>query len=145
LGADGETPDQAALVSLWGALPQDQRYFLTYSPLQPGKEVESHSADWTSTNRVGEAFLSNLREVPTFVTDGARDLVVPTAALAPALARLSPAIHVERTAETAIRVEQSGEVRTLDVCVYPGAGHMVTMLAAKEFSNDVERWVKMHP
>jgi pimeloyl-ACP methyl ester carboxylesterase len=143
--ADAETPAQAALVSLWGALPRGQSYFLTYSPLQPGKEVELGGADWATTNLVGEAFVSNLLDVPTFITDGPRDLVVPTSALAPALLRLPSVLSAERTALNEIRVGQTDGARVIDVGVYPNAGHMVTMLAATEFTNDVKRWVGAHP
>jgi hypothetical protein len=100
--ADADTPPEDELVALLGPLQKGQSYYLDYAPLQPGKELAPFTPDWRAKNLVGAAFVDNLRDVPTFVTDGPRDLVVPTSALAPALRTIVGADRVDTGAGLAV-------------------------------------------
>lgn len=142
--ADESTPPDDALVARFGALPKGQSYFLPFNPLQPGKELEHAQADWYAETFVGRAFVDNLADVPAFVTDGALDLVVPERALVPALSKVIGTDHVAMESASRIRVEGPAGSRFIDVGAYPGAGHMVTMLAADDLSRDVAKWLGDH-
>jgi hypothetical protein len=138
---DADVPDQAALVKALGALPEGQVYYVPYSPLLPGKETEQTTLDWREANTLGMAFLDNLREVPTFATDGARDLVVPTRALVPALRALAGETSIDLLTPRRVRVSTPDGDRFIDLGAYPEAGHMVTMIDAPGFTRDVTAWL----
>jgi hypothetical protein len=138
---DASLPPEDELVAALGALPEGQAYFVPYNPLQPGKEVEPHSPDWREQDLIGAAFVDNLRDVPTFVTDGPFDLVVPTRALGPGLAALVGADRVDATDPSRIVVGVDDVPRTVEVHGYPSAGHMITMLEAPAWSADVAAFV----
>jgi hypothetical protein len=138
---DADVPDQAALIAALGALPEGQVYYVPYSPLQPGKETATTKLDWREENALGAAFLDNLRDVPAFVTDGARDLVVPTRALVPAIRALVGDAGVTLLAPARVRVSTPDGDRFIDLGAYPDAGHMVTMIDAKGFTRDVTAWL----
>ncbi len=138
---DADVPDQAALNAALGALPAGQVYYVPYSPLLPGKETAPTKLDWREENYLGAAFLDNLREVPAFVTDGARDLVVPTRALVPALRALVGDAGVTLLTPPRVRVSTPDGDHFLDLGAYPDAGHMVTMIDAKGFTRDVSAWL----
>jgi pimeloyl-ACP methyl ester carboxylesterase len=142
---DANAPPQDELFSLLGALPSGQAYFLPYSPLQPGKELEPTPADWRDAAIVGTAFVDNLRDVPIFVTDGARDLVVPTRALAPALRAVMSDGAVVEQASGNIDVDFDDLTRTIAVSRYPAAGHMITMIEPEAFEHDVAAWLSTLP
>jgi len=136
---DADTPSDAALQAVFGALPSGQAYFVPYSPLQPGKETTAATLDWRTTPLVGAAFVDNLRDVPAFVTDARRDLVVPTRALVPALGRV---IDPARLAMTdALHVAYPDGERVVAIRAYPSAGHMVTMIEPDAFARDVAAWL----
>jgi Serine carboxypeptidase len=139
--ADSETPPDDALVALFGALPMGQSYFIPYSPLQPGKEIQPSSADWDNQNYVGKAFVDNLASTPTFITDGHFDLVVPTSALIPGLVTLLGANQVVSESPSQIRVDGPSGAGTIDLGHYPNAGHMITMLAPDSLESDVAAWL----
>jgi len=139
--ADATVPKEDELVAALGVLPDGQSYFLPYNPLQPGKEYEPHSPDWRDQDLVGAAFVDNLRDVPTFVTNGPFDLVVPTGALAPGLVALLGADRVDASAADHLTVLYDDGSRTLALHDYPNAGHMITMLEAPAFSEDVGAFV----
>jgi len=136
--ADDQTPDQTALGELLGALPAGQSYNLAYSPLTTGKG--SVNPDWRAQNLVGVAFLDNAKEVPTFVSDGQRDLVVPEAALVPALRAVSAPLAVSES-RAAISIEYPSGTRQLSVRHYPNAGHMITMMEPAMFAADLRDWL----
>lgn len=138
---DADVPGEAALVEALGALPVGQFYYVPYSPLLPGKETTKAKLDWREENFVGAAFLDNLREVPTFATDGARDLVVPTRALVPALRALAGDENVDLLTPARVRVTTPDGERFIDLGTYPDAGHMVTMIDPQGFTRDVTTWL----
>ncbi|MFO0589244.1 MAG: hypothetical protein U0441_17030 [Polyangiaceae bacterium] len=137
--ADSETPPEDDLVKLLGALQTGQSYYLGYAPLQPGKEIADFTPDWRAKNLIGAAFVDNLRDVPTFVTDGPLDLVVPTSALAPGLEALLGPDHVDASA--GLSVVTADGARAIEIHRYPSAGHMITMLEPEAFSKDVAAWL----
>lgn len=138
---DDETPSDARLVELLGALPAGESYYVPHSPLQPGKELAPFTPDWRTKDSVGRAFADNLRDVPAFVTDGPLDLVVPTRALAPGLGAILGAERVQLK-DTSIRVTYADGERTIPIATYPLAGHMVTMLAAEKLTADLGPWIR---
>jgi pimeloyl-ACP methyl ester carboxylesterase len=138
---DATVPQEDALVALLGALPAGQFYYAPYSPLLPGKETAPTTLDWRTQNFVGDAFVDDLRDVPTFVTNGDRDLVVPTRALAPALRTLVGADRVDAISPSQLVVKYPDGARTIEIRTYPSAGHMVTMLEADAFARDVIAWL----
>lgn len=138
---DADVPPEGALVKALGALPAGQFYYVPYSPLLPGKEIVKTTLDWREENFLGAAFLDNLRDVPTFVTDGARDLVVPTRALVPALRALVGEDRITSLAPPRVRVSYPDGERFIDLGAYPDAGHMVTMIDPEGFSRDVTAWI----
>lgn len=138
---DRDAPSDAALVSLFGALPRGQSYFLPFSPLEPDKAIDKSTPDWIAKDLVGAAFLDNLASVPTLVTEGGKDLVVPTRALPAAIDAVLGDGRAVRDSPTRISVKLDSGPASIDVRVYPSAGHMVTMLAADDFSRDVAAWV----
>jgi serine carboxypeptidase len=138
---DDDVPPEEALRAALGALPEGQAYYVPYSPLLPGKETAPTTLDWREANLVGAAFLDNLRDVPTFATDGARDLVVPTRALVPALRALAGAGNVTLLSPPRVRVATPDGDRFIDLGSYPDAGHMVTMIDPLGFSRDVTAWI----
>lgn len=140
--ADDETPEQSGLVSLLGELPNGQSYNLAYSPLMPGKG--STNPDWQTQNLVGAAFLANVQQVPTFVTDGRRDLVVPESALAPALRRVAGAVSVSETPSEMILGFATGP-RVISIRHYASSGHMITMNEPHALAGDLSQWLSAHP
>ncbi|MEO6598894.1 MAG: hypothetical protein ABIQ16_03415 [Polyangiaceae bacterium] len=136
--ADGETPDQSALVSLLGVLPIGQFYNLAYSPLTTGKG--STDPDWRRKTLVGTAFLDNVRAVGALITDGARDLVVPEIALASALRAVSGNIAVSETASE-LALGSANGMRPVAIRHYANAGHMITMIEPKAFADDLRAWL----
>jgi pimeloyl-ACP methyl ester carboxylesterase len=140
--ADQETPEQSALSSLLGPLPEGQSYNLAYSPLTPGKGPTN--PDWRAQSLVGTAFLANLEHVPTFVTDGQRDLVVPEVALAPALRAISGSVTVSESSSELTLGYPSGP-RLVAVRHYANSGHMVTMSEPRAFAADLRAWLADHP
>jgi len=139
--ADDETPDQSALISLLGALPDGQSYNLAYSPLTTGKG--STNPDWRAQNWVGAAFLDNAQHVPTFITDGQRDLVVPEVALAPALQAVAGAVAVTESA-TELTLGFASGARAVSIRHYPNSGHMITMNEPQAFALDLSAWLANH-
>ena len=140
--ADASTPNEDAITALLGALPHGQNYFLPFTPLTPG-EVETTLADlpdWKNTNDVGAAFVDNLNDVRTLVTDGQLDLVVPESALVPALQTLVGAQAATETAN-AISVSTPAGTRTISISRYPSAGHMITMAAPSALASDIRVWL----
>jgi len=136
--ADQQTPEQSELVALLGSLPAGQSYNLAYSPLTPGKG--STNPDWRLQNLVGTAFLANAEYVPTLVTDGQRDLVVPEVALAPALRAISGSFTVSES-PTAIALDYASGRRSIAIRHYPEAGHMITMREPRAFAEDLRAWL----
>ncbi|HYP78096.1 MAG TPA: hypothetical protein VER12_19120 [Polyangiaceae bacterium] len=136
--ADDETPEQSALLSLLGPLPEGQSYNLAYSPLTSGKG--STDPDWRRQNRVGAAFLDNAQHVPTLVTDGQHDLVVPEIALAPALRAISGSVTVGESATELTLAFPSG-TRELAIFHYAASGHMITMREPHAFATDLRAWL----
>ncbi len=137
IGPDDTVPPEDEIVAALGALPNGQSYFVPFSPLQPGKEVDLAPADWSTENFVGPAFVDNLHDVPAFITRGPFDLVVPTSALAPALGAVIGAGNVDASDPNRIRVHLSDGDRFIDVGTYPTAGHMITMLEGPKLATDV--------
>jgi pimeloyl-ACP methyl ester carboxylesterase len=138
--ADAATPDQTALSDLLGALPAGQSYNLAYSPLTPGKG--SMNPDWSELDLVGPAFLSNAEHVDTFLSDGARDLVVMGAAFSTALRAVSGSTLVSES-ENQISLGYPSGKRAIDVRHYPNAGHMITMIEPKAFAADLTEWLAL--
>jgi hypothetical protein len=138
---DADVPPEDSLVTALGALPEGQFYYVPYSPLLPGKETSKVTLDWRVENFLGQAFLDNLRDVPAFVTDGARDLVVPTRALVPALRALVGKGSVAILTPPRLRVSYPDGERFIDLGANPDAGHMVTMIDPAGFSRDVTAWI----
>jgi pimeloyl-ACP methyl ester carboxylesterase len=136
--ADAETPEQSALVALLGALPEGQSYNLAYSPLTPGKG--STNPDWRTQTLIGTAFLANVEHVPTLVTDGQRDLVVPEVALAPALRSISGPVTISESL-TELTLGYPSGARAIAVRHYPSAGHMVTINEPRAFAADLSEWL----
>src|SRR6478609_322001 len=120
--ADDETPDQSALLSLLGDLPNGQSYNLAYSPLMPGKGAVN--PDWQTQNLVGAAFLANAQQVPTFITDGQRDLVVPESALSPALRAVAGAVTISET-PSEVTLGFAAGTRAISIRHYANSGHMI--------------------
>jgi pimeloyl-ACP methyl ester carboxylesterase len=140
---DDTVPSQDELVALLGKLPEGQAYFVPYSPLQPGKEFVATTPDWETENFEGVAFVDLLGDVPAMLTHGDRDLVVPTAALAPALATIFGP-HAVHAMSTRVTIDVDGSARHVDVFDYPNAGHMITMVAPGAFAADFEAWIAAH-
>jgi hypothetical protein len=139
--ADDQTPPEDELVALFGALPVNQRYYLPYAPLQPGKELGTVAYDWRRQRSLADAFLDNVQTVPTFVTDGPFDLVVPTAALESGLVALLGADHVDGSDPGRLRLFLAAGERSITRRTYPDAGHLVTMRAATALHDDVAEWL----
>lgn len=137
--ADADTPPEDELVTLLGPLQKGQSYYLGYGPLQPGKELAPFTPDWRAKNLIGEAFVDNLRDVPTFVSDGPRDLVVPTSALAPALRTIVGAERIDTGAGLSVLYPDGA--RVIEIHAYPSAGHMITMIEPAAFAADLEGWL----
>jgi hypothetical protein len=142
---DDQTPSDAELVALLGALPEGQHYYVPYSPLQPGKETSPFTPDWRSKDVLGVTFADNLREVPAFLTSGPRDLVVPTSALGPALSAILGADRVDASSPAELRVKYADGERVVPIATYPAAGHMVTMIAPEAFATDLGHWFSLQP
>ncbi len=143
---DDTVPSQDALTAALGALPAGQAWFVPYSPLLPGKETAPTTADWYSQNYEALAFADNLHDVPTFLTRGDLDLVVPTRALAPALRTLLGAARVDDSSPSRLGVTYPDGQRFVDVFDYPMAGHMITMLQPDQLGRDLEAWLSApHP
>jgi pimeloyl-ACP methyl ester carboxylesterase len=138
--SDDSTPNEDAINAALGALPSGQNYFLPFTPLTPGKGSATDLPDWQNTNDVGAAFVDNLQDVPTFVTDGQLDLVVPESALLPALQTILGAQAVTEN-ENAISVSTSTGARAISISRYPNAGHMITMAAPSALAADVRAWL----
>src|SRR6185369_15641108 len=139
--ADDETPDQSALVSLLGELPNGQSYNLAYSPLMPGKG--SQDPDWQTQTWVGSAFLANAQQVPTLITDGKRDLVVPESALSPALRAVAGSVSISE-APSEVILGFAGGVRAISIRHYAGSGHMLTMNEPHALAVDLSAWLTVH-
>jgi len=139
--ADDETPDQSALLSLLGELPSGQSYNLAYSPLMPGKG--SANPDWQTQNLVGAAFLANAQQVPTFITDGRRDLVVPESALSPALRAVAGAVTISETPSELTLGFATG-ARAISIRHYANSGHMITMNEPHALAEDLSAWLTSH-
>ncbi len=142
---DATVPAEDALVSALGALPAGQSYYIPYSPLFPGKETAPTTRDWRTENFEANAFMDNLREVPTFLTAGARDLVVPPLALAPALRAVLGASRVDDSSPARLGVTYADGERFADLFAYANAGHMVEMIEPAELAADVETWLGAQP
>ena len=139
--ADDETPDQSALVSLLGELPSGQSYNLAYSPLMPGKG--SLNPDWQTQTLIGTAFLANAQQVPTFITDGKRDLVVPESALSPALRAVAGSVSISETPSEVILGFATG-ARVISIRHYASSGHMITMNEPHALAVDLSAWLTDH-
>lgn len=139
--ADDETPDQSALVSLLGELPNGQSYNLAYSPLMPGKG--SLDPDWQTQNSIGTAFLANVQQVPTFISDGKRDLVVPESALSPALRAVAGAVTISET-PSEITLGFATGARVISIRHYTSSGHMITMNEPHALAVDLSAWLADH-
>jgi hypothetical protein len=137
---DDTIPAEDALVAALGPLPPGQSYYVPYSPLLPGKETAPTTRDWQTQNFEALAFVDNLRDVPAFLTAGARDLVVPTGALAPALEAVLGEGRVTLSASK-LTVTYVDRERFVDLYAYPSAGHMVEMIEPAALAADVQRWV----
>ncbi|MFO0618164.1 MAG: hypothetical protein U0414_36565 [Polyangiaceae bacterium] len=142
--ADAETPAEPALVAALGPLPEGQRYYLPFNPLQPGKELDPAPADWNTVNLLGAAFVDNLRASPVLVTDGALDLVVPARALAPGLVALLGADAVSVAPSGDVTVTTLDGPRTIAVPKYAATGHMITMFEAHAFAEDARAFLEAH-
>ena len=138
--ADRDTPDQRALSSLLGPLPDGQSYNLAYSPLMPGKG--SSDPDWQQTTLVGTAFVDNARTVDALITDGARDLVIPELALRTALSAVSDGVTITETASELSIGYPSGP-RSVAIRHYAESGHMITMIEPKAFADDLSAWLEL--
>lgn len=138
---DADVPEQSELARALGPLPSGQFYYAPYSPLLPGKEVGQGAFDWRERDDVARAFIDNLRDVSTLITDGGLDLVVPTRALVPALVAVGGEGSASLEAPTRLRVATASGPRYADVRAYPAAGHMITMLAAADLSRDLAEWL----
>jgi pimeloyl-ACP methyl ester carboxylesterase len=138
--SDDSTPNEDAITAALGALPPGQNYFLPFSPLTPGKGTTTDLPDWENTNDVGAAFVDNLQDVPTLVTDGQLDLVVPESALVPALQTVIGAQTVTENGNT-ISVSTSVGTRAILISRYPNAGHMITMAAPSALDSDIRAWL----
>lgn len=138
---DSSVPSQDPLVAALGPLPAGQAYYVPYSPLLPGKETAPTTRDWQTQNAEGLAFVDNLRDVPTFITNGWLDLVVPTAALAPALRTIPGVGAIDTTVTGRLGVAYPDGQRFATVADFPGAGHMITMLAAADLAADLQAWL----
>ena len=128
-------------MSLLGELPNGQSYNLAYSPLMPGKG--SANPDWQTQNLVGNAFLANVQQVPTFITDGKRDLVVPESALAPALRAVAGAVTISETSSEMILGFATGP-RVISIRHYASSGHMITMNEPHALAADLGEWLTAH-
>jgi hypothetical protein len=142
---DDTLPSEDALVAALGALPAGQGYYANYSPLYPGKEMGTPDDDWRTLNLEGLAFLDNVRDVPAFLTAGARDLVVPPAALAPALRSILGAAQVDDSSPGRLGVTTPDGERFLSLFAYASAGHMVEMIEPSELAGDVQTWLATTP
>jgi hypothetical protein len=138
---DDTLPPEDALVATLGPLPAGQAYYVNYSPLYPGKEMGTPEIDWRTESYEGLAFVDNLHDVPTFLTSGACDLVVPTRALAPALVSILGASQVDVSSPAQIGVLYPDGERFIDLFAYPSAGHMVEMIEPSELATDVQGWI----
>ena len=138
LAADSETPEQSALIALLGALPEGQSYNLAYSPLTTGKG--STNPDWRRQTLIGTAFLDNVQHVPTLITDGARDLVVPEAALAGALRAISGDTTVTESG-AALTLGYASGPRSIAIRHFASSGHMITMMQPKDFADALSAWL----
>lgn len=107
----------------------------------PGKEATPTTLDWRTSNAEALAFVDNLRDVPAFLTAGARDLVVPPRALAPALAAVLGADRVDAASPARIAVTYPDGVRFIDVFAYADAGHMVEMIQPADLAADLRSWL----
>jgi pimeloyl-ACP methyl ester carboxylesterase len=141
---DATVPPEDALTAALGSLPAGQSWYVPYSPLVPGKETVPTMADWYTVNIQGPAFLDNLREVPTFLTRGDLDLVVPTRAVAPTLRAILGGQGVDDTNPNRIVVTRPDGTSTIDIFDYPNAGHMISMLAPEKLASDLEAWLATH-
>jgi hypothetical protein len=142
---DDTVPAEDTIVAALGALPSGQAYYVPYSPLLPGKEIEPTTRDWQTQNFEGSAFVDNLRDVPAFLTAGALDLVVPTLALAPALRTIVGAGAVDASSPSRLGLIYGDGERFIDIFPYPNAGHMISMLEPAQLATDVEGWLAMQP
>ena len=139
---DSTVPSEASLVSLLGALPTGQAYYVPFSPLYPGKSVVPTTPDWDANDVEALAFVDNLHDVPALLTHGARDLVVPTVALAPALVSVLGASRVDTTSSTKLGVRYADGERFIDLYDFASAGHMITMVEPAQFATDLIGWLK---
>jgi pimeloyl-ACP methyl ester carboxylesterase len=137
---DDTVPSQDALVAALGALPAGQAWFVPYSPLLPGKQP-SPVTDWYTQPYEGLAFADNLHDVPTFLSRGDLDLVVPTTALAPALRALLGADRVDDASSSRLGITYPDGERFIDVFDYPSAGHMISMMEPGKLAGDLEAWL----
>ena len=138
---DATIPAEDALVAALGALPAGQSYYVPFSPLLPGKETMATTLDWRTENFEGIAFADNLHDVPAFLTAGARDLVVPTRALAPALVSILGASRVDQSSAAQLGVTYPDGERFVDLFAYANAGHMVEMIQPADLASDVRTWL----
>jgi hypothetical protein len=137
-------PDESPLVGALGALPAGQFWYLNFTPLQPDTDTAAWTRDWETQPYEGLAFVDNLHDVPTFVTDGRLDLVVPFRALGPALSHVVDPARVDADGGDGLGVIYPDGERFLGVGEYPGAGHMITMLAPAAFASDLAAWLGSH-
>ncbi len=100
--------------------------------------------DWDSNDLEAEAFVDNLHDVPAFLTHGARDLVVPTVALAPALVSVLGASRVDTASSAKLGVRYPDGERYIDLYDFASAGHMITMVEPALFASDLIGWLGSH-
>jgi hypothetical protein len=100
----------------------------------------------------GETFLSNLRDVDTFVTDAANDLVIYSPSLAPTLAAypsIVSSVEVEvdapdgaaRPGRLRVVFSADGEARWIRQPRYEAASHSVTLDRPAALREDVSAWL----
>jgi hypothetical protein len=142
---DDTVPSEDAILAALGPLPAGQSYFVPYSPLLPGKETMPTAFDWYTENFEGVAFVDNLHEVPAFLTQGDRDLVVPTRALAPALRAILGDAAVDDASPSRLGVRYPDGERFIAIRDYPSAGHMITMAAPAALASDIASWLTAPP
>jgi hypothetical protein len=142
---DATVPAEDPLVTLLGALPAGQSYYVPYSPLLPGKETAPTTLDWRTANFEAIAFADNLHDVPAFVTAGARDLVVPPGALVPALRASLGADRIDDSSTTRLGLRYSDGERFIDLFAYAESGHMVEMTEPAALAKDIGTWLARGP
>ncbi len=145
-----EASDQAALAELFGPLPKDDPYYLSYfiRDALPNAFYEAHPG-------YARLFVRTLPYVRTFVTHAAKDTVVYSLDLPAQLAwhaeLVASAVHDEapvgdepRPGRIVVEYQPATGLSSLTHEIrfprYAASGHMVTVGAAAELLADVEAW-----